>query len=217
MRKTKLNLQGGFSLLELIVVLTIIAIVSTIALTRFGRTDARFQRQNMARELKVYLERARYDSVKRRATQTADQAKVEIINSTTFRVTTDANINGTIDANDTRLYSFAGRSDVKIVGNALTLVFPITIRFDYRGQAEITNGNAAALTNPVFTVCDAGCTVATANANNSTIISITPTGTVIMANGGLNLTTINAPVVTTVNTNANINCLLKASGNVTCP
>lgn len=200
-------------MLELIVVLSIIAIVATISMTQFGRTDVRFQRQNMARELKVYLERARYDSVKRRASASADQAKVEIIDATTFRVTTDANLNGTIDANDTRVYSFAGRSDVNIVG----AVFPVTILFDHRGQATITNGINVALTNPVFTICDAGCTLATANANNSSIISITPTGTVIMTTGGQTITTINAPVVTNVNTNANINCLLKANGNVTCP
>jgi prepilin-type N-terminal cleavage/methylation domain-containing protein len=213
MRKTKLNLQSGFSLLELIIVLSIIAIVATIAMTQFGRTSVRFQRQNMARELKVYLERARFDSVKRRASLADDMARVEILDATTFRVTTDANLNGTIDANDTRLYSFSGRSDVNIVG----VVLPVTIKFDYRGQADIVNGIGASITNPVFTVCDAGCTAATANANNASIISITPTGTVIMASGGTTVTNINAPVVTTVSTNANINCLLKANGNVTCP
>jgi len=213
MKKTELNLQSGVSLVELIIVLSIIAIVTTIAMTQFGRTDARFQRQNMARELKVYLERARYDSVKRRAALAVDQAKVEITDAKTFRVTTDANLNGTIDANDTRVYSFAGRSDVTIVG----MIFPVTVRFDHRGQADIVNGNNASLTNPVFTICDAGCTLTTANANNASIISITPTGTVIMARGGQTITNINAPVVTTVSTNANINCLLKASGNVTCP
>jgi prepilin-type N-terminal cleavage/methylation domain-containing protein len=219
MSKKKHISQRGVSLLELIIVLVLIGVVSTIALTQFGRTQSRFQRQNMARELKVYLERARYDSIKRRAsvpvntTQPDNRAYVVIRNATSFEVATDSNISGTIDNTDTRLFSFSGRSNVKFVD---TLVFPITIRFDQRGLAEIRNGNNVRMTNPVFTLCEGNCTQATANAGNSSIISITPTGTIIMMDGGQTVTNINSPNVTNVITNTNIRCDARASSNVNC-
>lgn len=197
-------------MLELIIVLVIIGIISTIAITQFGQTDTRFQRQNIARELKVYLERARFDSVKRRALNVDDMARVVITSATAFNVTTDMNYNGTIDTKDTRYLSLNGRTDARILGS--NLVFPITIRFDQRGKATAINGNNVEI-NPTFTVCDANCTVATANANNSTVITITPTGTVAMLNGGETLGTVNAPNVTTLSSNNSISNTVYVNGN----
>jgi prepilin-type N-terminal cleavage/methylation domain-containing protein len=215
MKKANFSSQNGLSVLELIIVLAVIAIVVTIAMTQFGDTQARFQRQNMARELKVYLERARYDSIKRRAQNVGgvdSRAHVVLRNATSFEVTTDTNLSGAIDAHDTRQFSFSGRSDVTIVGQAL--VFPVTIKFDYRGLAEIRDGNGTALTNPVFTICDSGCTIDTANAVNSTVIGITPTGTVVMSNGGETISNINRPSIT--NVAVPIKCRAIESSNITC-
>ncbi|HEX8250892.1 MAG TPA: prepilin-type N-terminal cleavage/methylation domain-containing protein [Pyrinomonadaceae bacterium] len=212
MRKIESDLQKGFSLLELIVVITIVAIVSVMAITQFGRTETRLQRQNIARELKVYLERARFDSVKRRASNPADMARVTITNATAFNVTTDMNVNGTIDSADTRFMSLNGRTDARITGN--NLIFPIVILFDHRGQATAIddNGNGAVI-NPTFTICDANCTFASANANNSTVITITPTGTVAMLNGGSTIATVNAPNVSTINGGGNVSNLVYVNSN----
>jgi prepilin-type N-terminal cleavage/methylation domain-containing protein len=210
MKQTETDSQKGFSLLELLIVVVIIGVVAVMAMTQFGRTETRFQRQNIARELKIYLERARFDSVKRRATATDDMARVTITGATAFNVTTDMNLNGTIDTADTRFMSLNGRTDARITGT--NLIFPVVIRFDHRGQATAINGNNLEIT-PKFTICDANCTVANANADNSTVITVTPTGTVAMMNGGTSLSTINAPNVSTVAVNTNISNLVYVNGN----
>jgi len=191
-------------------VVTIIAIIAVLAMTQFGRTETRLQRQNIARELKIYLERARFDSVKRRATNANDMARVVIVSATAFNVTTDMNLNGTIDTADTRFMSLNGRTDARITGN--NLIFPIIIRFDQRGQATAVNGNNAEVT-PSFTICDADCTIATANASNATVITVTPTGTVAMSNGGETLSNINAPNVSTLAGNNSISNLVYVNSN----
>ena len=212
MKETESNFQKGFSILELIIVIVLIAIVSVMAMTMFGRTETRLQRQNISRELKVYLERARFDSVKRRAINRGDMARVTITNATSFNVTTDMNLNGTIDTADTRFMSLNGRTDARIMLDSGS--FPITILFDHRGQAIALDQLGADMTTiPRFTICDASCTVATANANNSTVIVITPTGTVAMLNGGATLANVNAPNVTTVNGNYNISNLVYVNSN----
>jgi prepilin-type N-terminal cleavage/methylation domain-containing protein len=210
MKETESKSQKGFSLLELLVAVVIIGIIAVMAMTQFGRTETRIQRQNIARELKIYLERARFDSVKRRATITTDMARVIITSATTFNVTTDMNLNGTIDAADTRFVSLNARTDARITGT--NLIFPIIIRFDHRGQAFAINANNVEIT-PNFTICDANCTPTTATADNSTIITVTPTGTVAMLNGGSALSNIGAPNVTTVAGNASISNLVYVNGN----
>jgi prepilin-type N-terminal cleavage/methylation domain-containing protein len=210
LKETDSNYQKGFSLLELLIVVVIIGIVSVLAMTQFGRTETRLQRQNIARELKVYFERARFDSVKRRASSTADMARVIITSATTFNVTTDMNLNGTIDAADTRFMSLNGRTDARITG--ANVIFPVTVRFDRRGQATAVNGNNAEIT-PTFTICDADCTVSAPTADNSTVITITPTGTVAMLNGGQTLSNINAPNVSPVAGNTAISNLVYVNGN----
>ncbi|HEY0047881.1 MAG TPA: prepilin-type N-terminal cleavage/methylation domain-containing protein [Pyrinomonadaceae bacterium] len=210
MKEIESNYQKGFSLLELLIVVVIIGIVSVLAMTQFGRTETRLQRQNIARELKVYLERARFDSVKRRAVNPTDMARVIITSATAFNVTTDMNLNGTIDSADTRFMSLNGRTDARITGN--NLIFPIVIRFDHRGQATAIDNNGANV-DPTFTICDANCTLATANANNSTVITVTPSGTVAMMNGGSSLSNINAPNVTTIAGNSNISNTVYVNGN----
>lgn len=210
MKKTEPDSQKGFSLLELLIVVVIIGIVAVLAMTQFGKTQTRFQRQNIARELKVYLERARFDSVKRRASNPAARARVIITSATAFNVTTDMNLNGTIDTADTRFMSLNGRTDARITGS--NLIFPVTVSFDHRGQARAVDGNNAEIT-PTFTICDADCTESTATADNSTIITVTPTGTVAMLNGGSTLSNVNAPNVTTVAGNNQISNTVYVNGN----
>lgn len=212
MKQTESNSQKGFSLLELLIVVVITGIIAVMAMTQFGRTETRIKRQNIARELKIYLERARFDSVKRRAINRGDMARVTISNATSFNVTTDMNLNGTIDTADTRFMSLNGRTDARLMLDSGS--FSITILFDHRGQAIALDQFGAEMTTiPRFTICDANCTVATANANNSTVIVITPTGTVAMLNGGSTLSNVNAPNVTTVAGNASISNLVYVNGN----
>src|SRR5436305_12788748 len=112
MRKNKKDRQAGVSLIEVLVVLVIVAVLVTIAIAQFSRPKEIFDRQNITRQFKVALERARFDSVKRRPATVTDQSKVTVINSTSFSYVTDLDNNGTLDATaETRLIDIARTSD----------------------------------------------------------------------------------------------------------
>ena len=67
MKKADLYSQRGASVIEVLIVLVVVGILAVLAIASFGKSRENFARQNVAREFKVRLERARFDSVKRRA------------------------------------------------------------------------------------------------------------------------------------------------------
>ena len=205
MEKKKFDSERGYSSVELMIVLVITAILVTLALISFGNTQTQFNRQNIARELKVNLERARFDSVKRRAVNTADLAEVKLLSATSFSVKTDTNQNGTLDANETRTINFAGQTTVRLVGNLL--VFPITINFDRYGRITAKDGTSPTPQNitPIFTICTNNCTAANATASNADVIYVSPSGTVTMLAGGSSQPTFQNPNVSNVSVNSNLN------------
>jgi Tfp pilus assembly protein FimT len=200
--------QSGASLIVLLVVMAIGAVLFTVAASQFCDAGDNLIRHNVAREFKVSLERARFDSVKRRASNTADMSTVTVLSATSFSYAIDFNQNGVIDnPGETRLVDFASRSNVKITGT--NFVFPITIRFDRRGHVTVTNGDIPATDiSSMFYFCNGSCTVATANPQNSNIIYVSPTGTVAMMKGGDTIPIFDDPGVTAVNSNTAINPLL---------
>lgn len=205
MEKKKFDSERGYSSVELMIVLVITAILVTLALISFGNTQTQFNRQNIARELKVNLERARFDSVKRRAVNTADLAEVKLLSATSFSVKIDTNQNGTLDANETRTINFAGQPTVRLVGNLL--VFPITINFDRYGRITAKDGTSPTPQNitPIFTICTNNCTAANATASNADVIYVSPSGTVTMLAGGSSQPTFQNPNVSNVSVNSNLN------------
>lgn len=199
--------QYGASLTEVLLVLAIALVLVTIAVPQFGRAKNNLNRQNIAREFKVDLERARFDSVKRRANSCYDMSRVTINDATSFSVTTDLNQNGTLETTEKQNINFGSQGDVTIVGNGVTL--PITIRFDERGHAVLTDCVSIPPPNvPLLYFCNGTCTPLTANAQNSNVIFVSPTGTVAMLNGGQSMPTFANPSVTNVNANAQVNPLL---------
>ena len=195
--------QTGASVVEMLIIVAVIGVLVTIAVSQFGGSAANLDRQNIAREFKVNLERARFDSVKRRASACANMARVEITSDTSFSVYTDMNQDGAINAaSEFKTVSFGNRSTVKIVGSTL----PVTIRFDQRGN--VTTGTCAspATTIPSTTFCTTPC--ATATAANSSVVFVSPTGTAAMLAGGSTMPTFAPPAVSNVNSNANVNPLL---------
>jgi hypothetical protein len=196
--------------------LTVAAILVTFAVAQFGSSQRNFSRQNIARELKVSLERARFDSVKRRPSQESNMARVTIDSATAFTVSLDLNQNGIIETSEAKQVNFPN-TEIKIVGRELA--FPITIRFNRFGHIIATNGIGAAIDLPHFRVCE-NCTNLTANAANSNIITVSPTGTVAMLGGGETYTTVQNPNVSTVSQTADINSLVTVpdnSGTVSTP
>lgn len=202
------NSQSGKSLIEVVIILVIIGVLATFAIVRTGQSDSLIERQNIARKLKVLLERARFDAVKRRAETVSQMSYVVINNATSFSVALDFNQNGSLDGTEIQQVNFSGADNVKITGN--NLVFPITLRFDRRGRVYVADGNGSAIT-PNFIVCN-DCTLETANNANANIISISATGTVNMIGGGDVLPPFNTPTVSTVDAGSNINDWVTVSG-----
>lgn len=182
MKEKKIHSESGLTLIEILIVITLIAIVSTIAISQFATSKTNLQRQGIAREFKVYLERARFDSVKRRAVNN-DMSRVILNSPSSFTVISDTNQNGTIlnsngtfETGDIRQVDFTQRSSTQIVvSNSFN--YPITILFNQRGQITATDSSGSAV-NPVFAICSSNCSDTSQNNPNSTVISVSTTGTV---------------------------------------
>ncbi len=194
MNNKKFNSQSGISIMETLIVVVVSAVLVTLAVAKIGSSKNNLQRQNITRQLKVYLERARFDSVKRRATTANDMARVTIDSATSFNLATDLNQNGnTTDSTDFQRVDFSG-SDIRFVGiNS----YPVIIAFDRRGQIFVTGGSAN------FVLCNA-CTTGTISVENANNIWISPTGTISMLAGGESQPTFQNPAVTNVNNNSDI-------------
>lgn len=73
-------------MIELIVVVVVVSVLVLFAVATFGDAGDVFDTQNVARELKVNMERARFDSVKRRPSNVGEMAKIVIVGATSFTV-----------------------------------------------------------------------------------------------------------------------------------
>jgi prepilin-type N-terminal cleavage/methylation domain-containing protein len=194
--------ERGYSVVEVLIVLVVAGILVTLAIAQFGNSSENMERQNIAREFKVNLERARFDSVKRRASVCSDMSSVTIESATAFSASTDLNQNGRLDLPaETRTVDFGGRSDVSIVGNGITL--PITIRFDERGRAFLRSdcdpSSTPTASVPLLYFCNGVCTSSTTNAQNANAIYISPTGTVAMMTGDSTIPSFSEPGVSNIN------------------
>ena len=127
--------HDGFTLLQAIIVLAVAMVISaaTVMSIRAGRPG--IQLANSAHQLAGYLERARADSVRRRATN-GQESTVQILNANTYRVTMGWGGSGTLTSRD-----FTLEGDVVFDTNATT------IAFDWRGRPISGVEVTLALTN----------------------------------------------------------------------
>ena len=204
MKEQKFTSQSGKSLVEIIVILVVIGILTSFAIIQISSSKTYMQRQNLTRELKTYLERARFDAVKRRAEgATTNLSRVIINSATTYSVVTDLNQNGKLETNEERRVDFGSQNGVKFVG---TLTYPIIISFDRHGHTTVQDGASQLLTSALFTICDKKCTLlANANTTNSDGVSISPSGTVSILKGGETFTSPLSPNVSVIQSNTFIN------------
>lgn len=179
--------QSGVTVVELLIVVILIAIIAGFALMQRGSANAQLARQNVARDLKTAFERARFDSVKRRADgANVDFATVQV-QAAQFTLTTDANQDGDIDDPSDSVVTPVPPNIEIAAGPGLAL--PLTISFNRRGEPDVAD--------PVFIVCNGDC-----NYNNdvagANIIHVTSTGTVNFLPGGSNITPFPTPPVQTI-------------------
>jgi predicted lipoprotein with Yx(FWY)xxD motif len=166
-------------------------IVSTIAIMNMGSSKIQFERQTVARELKVAFERARFDSVKRRAAS-SQQANV-VVAENSFTLNTDIDQDGTVETSEARVNS-SWNPGIAIHNTSGATLPNVTVAFNNRGETNTTGGAAT------FLVCNGDCT--TPSASNSNLVVVTATGTVNILSGGATVPTFATPSVTPVPTNA---------------
>lgn len=209
-KKTNFGNEKGVSVLEVLIVIVIGAVLVGVALSQFGNSKMQLQRQNVAREFKNNLERARFDSVRRRIDDDdyTNMSQIIINSATSYEVRIDSNQDGIISTAEVRTVNFAQNSDAKILhANA---AYPIIIRFNRRGH--ITTNSSGVSVNPLFTVCSGVCTAATTiTPANGNVISISPTGTVAMLYGGDEIPPLAAPNISNVGNSSNINFWITVS------
>ncbi|HYG12138.1 MAG TPA: hypothetical protein VD835_19480, partial [Pyrinomonadaceae bacterium] len=119
--------ERGFTLLQIVIVVAVIAIISTVALLGVASARAGQRRVNSARVLSAYLEKARVDSVRRRADGSAGNplAAVSVLNANTYSVLLDFDHIGT-----TSTRTFTLEPGVTFANEAIGVV----IQFDWRGR-----------------------------------------------------------------------------------
>src|ERR1041385_4540446 len=88
----------GVGMVELVIVLAILGIVSTVALLQIRSSRAALRVQNSVRQLASYMEKARVDAVRRHGT-----SSVSFSDTRTYSVTMDFNNSG---STSTRTFTF---------------------------------------------------------------------------------------------------------------
>ncbi len=208
MRFEKLKGQRGASLTEMLVVFALTAVLVSFAVSQFGSAEEVFKTQNIARELKVNLERARFDSVKRRPVLAANEARVIIESPTKFSVSLDRNNNGTLETSDKNTVDLQNTGDMRILTQGLSL--PVTVSFDHRGKATAVDSIGNTL-DPKFTVCD-NCTPITVSSDNAYVVEVSPTGTIAMYRFGDPVDTLSVPTVGNISATGDVDPMVSHTG-----
>jgi type II secretory pathway pseudopilin PulG len=126
--------EAGFSVIDLLIVIAILGIVTSFALTTTVRARKHLARANEVRKFAAYLERCRLDSIRRRATTPDQMAQVTINSASSYSVTMDSDGDGTITSQVVTLPVDSG-----LTFNA---PYPRTVRFNWRGNTVDTAGSA---------------------------------------------------------------------------
>ena len=134
-KKLKPNSAAGFSLLELIVLIAIIGVVSTLALSNYMKSNRSLNLSGGTRNLSVYMEKARIDSIRRHG-----GASIDFNDTASYTVNIDFSGKGiptartiTLPAGTRLSYSLPPATT-----NIDPSVTPITITYDWRGRTSGT-------------------------------------------------------------------------------
>jgi len=209
--ENKYRTEDGFTLVEVLIVVVIIMVVSLIPLLSIQSSKTVYERQNFARELKSALERARFDSVKRRASDSGIQARV-IIRENGFDLVTFAKPAG-VSASSTEMGEVTSSKEIEEQGTVFShpssdigTAFPVTISFTERGEAIAVDAGGNVLSSPAVIICAGACS--SFDRSNSNILAVSRTGTVNLLPGDMAIPTFAAPQTTSVSQGSGINRLL---------
>jgi Tfp pilus assembly protein FimT len=119
----RLRLEGGFTLLQLMLTVTVMVIVGAFAFMSITTARENMKLSGTARTFASYVEKTRIDAV-RRHTSSAAPSKIEFVNSNTYRVTMDFDGSGTATTRD-----FKFQDGVSMLSEATQ-----PIAFDWRGR-----------------------------------------------------------------------------------
>ncbi|HEX8180624.1 MAG TPA: GspH/FimT family pseudopilin [Pyrinomonadaceae bacterium] len=122
---------AGFSMIELLLTVTVMAIIAGFAVFNIIRTRENTRLINAAHELQGYIEKARADAMRRHGT-----ARIRVLNAASYEVGLDLNGDGLTDANNDNNFDAA---DLRVVTlppgvNFITNPMPAAAQFDWRGR-----------------------------------------------------------------------------------
>lgn len=126
----------GFSVIELLIVVSIITVVSGFALMQITHARQVMARENAARLFASFLEKARIDSLRRHPMNSAQMAQVEIVNASFYTVAIDSDGDGILNA--PQVVSLPPNSNLQF-----NLPYPRSIYFNWRGRTVDASGNIA--------------------------------------------------------------------------
>jgi type II secretory pathway pseudopilin PulG len=206
MNKTTGRRRGerGVSVLEVLILLTMIGLISGYALTRISGAQQYMRMENASREFMSYVDKARIDSVRRHAGPPGllpqpPMSFVTITGPRTYSVVMDFDGDGNIDP--ARNITIA--PDQGVVFNTGTTPLPITIAFNWRGRTvnpAVASITPTYITPPSFSIQ----TTNTYGSVQNTAIRVSTSGDASLSGGNANVTPPRAVVISNVNTNLNI-------------
>jgi len=148
----------GVGMVELVIVLAIVGIASTVALLQVRSSRSALRVQNSVRQLASYMEKARVDAVRRHDTST-----VSFADTRTYSVTMDFNNSG---STSTRTFTF--QDDVRLASSELP-----NVTFNWRGRT-LNAGSSCVTTFAVSDNMDHGLSVDVSGSGDVTVESQQP-------------------------------------------
>jgi prepilin-type N-terminal cleavage/methylation domain-containing protein len=137
---TKIN--PGFSILEMLIVVLIIATISGYAVVTYMQTQANLARNEAALRFAMAVEKAQHDSTHRRNAPLEQMALVKVIDSKNYSLCIDGNGDGLID-------SPVVTTLPDIHGMMIKGPYPKYLRFDWLGR--VVDGHGEIVTAPLVT------------------------------------------------------------------
>jgi Tfp pilus assembly protein FimT len=95
--RAKSSASAGFSVLDMMIVVVIVAIIVTYVLGQIRTIQKPLARTNAATRLTAYVQTARSDSIRRHANEITRMAQITVVDAQGYNVSLDANGDGNLD------------------------------------------------------------------------------------------------------------------------